>query len=614
MEKPVHSLSDEDGATLVPFGLSIEIPAAAFATRTIKKGARVSSRASSVRLGPVPGQSFLFAPVGPTTTDSLERKGVIYTKPWVVDLLLDLANYRDDLNLVDTLAVEPAAGEGAFLIRMAERLVRSCQNQKRPLSDCARSLIAFELEEKSAATAREAVVLALQKLGVPVRTAQELASSWIRVGDYLFEAFTLPPACFVIGNPPYLRLEDIPEEVASVYRRSYPTMRGRADIYVAFYEAALRGLKEAGVCVFICADRWMLNQYGAELRRLVTANFAVDAVIEMHRADAFEDDVSAYPAITVIRRGEQRKAVVARASPEAESAGAAALAEAVQNARAGVKIVTPGLNTTVVKGWFAGTDPWPCGTPARMDLLRRLEEAFAPLETEDGNTRVGIGVATGLDDVFITQDSNLVERDRLVPLALARDTLSGRMQWSGHYLVDPWNGEGLVNLSKYPRLRAYFESHEELVRKRNTARKNPNGWYRTIDRVTHTLTERPKLYIPDIKDEFNPVLDPGGTYPHHNLYVVSSDVWDLEVLGGLLLSFVGQFFIECYCVRMRGGYLRFQAQYLRRIRVPDPSSLSDEQKTKLVEAFRVRNKSLATEAALEIYQISKHEMESALEH
>ena len=39
------------------------------------------------------------------------------------------------------------------------------------------------------------------------------------------------------------------------------------------------------------------------------------------------------------------------------------------------------------------------------------------------------------------------------------------------------------------------------------------------------------------------------------------------------MSAVGQFFVESYGVRMRGGYLRFQAQYLRRIRVPDPMTL-----------------------------------------
>jgi hypothetical protein len=32
------------------------------------------------------------------------------------------------------------------------------------------------------------------------------------------------------------------------------------------------------------------------------------------------------------------------------------------------------------------------------------------------------------------------------------------------------------------------------------------------------------------------------------------------VLGGLLLSALGQFFVECYAVRMSGGYFRYQLE------------------------------------------------------
>ena len=102
----------------------------------------------------------------------------------------------------------------------------------------------------------------------------------------------------------------------------------------------------------------------------------------------------------------------------------------------------------------------------------------------------------------------------------------------------------------------------------------------------------------------NPTLDRGETYPHHNLYFLTSKRWDLEVLGGLLLSRVAQLFIEAYCVKMRGGTLRFQAQYLRRIRVPDPSSLSDETTDRLREAFRSRDAEEATRAALDAYGIA----------
>jgi hypothetical protein len=65
---------------------------------------------------------------------------------------------------------------------------------------------------------------------------------------------------------------------------------------------------------------------------------------------------------------------------------------------------------------------------------------------------------------------------------------------------------------------------------------------------------------------------------------------------------------------MRGGYWRFQAQYLRRIRVPDPLSLSRAQMENLRDAFRKRDRAHATHLALEVYGIGKREMEIAPGH
>jgi adenine-specific DNA-methyltransferase len=537
----------------------------------------------------------------------LEPKGVVYTKRWVVDLLLHLAGYRAETNLVDAVAVEPAAGEGAFLVAMIERLVASCRRLNRPFTDCESSLIAFELDIHSAGRARELAVRTLSELGMESGAAQRLASSWVRTGDYLFEAATIE-ADFVIGNPPYVRLEDIPADRAALYRDCYTTMRGRADLYVAFFEAGLRQLKDFGVCAFICADRWMRNQYGGELRELITSEYAVEVVVEMHNADAFDDEVDAYPAITVIRRKNQDKTIVATAGSEAEVSPPETLAAAL-SVTSKSNGLPAGLRSAVVDSWFKGADPWPCHSPAQLALLRSLEERFAKLESY---AKVGIGVATGNDRVFITKDPNLVEPSRLLKLALGSDISSGKMAWSGHFLIDPWDSAGLVSLAEYPLLSRYFEQHAMVLQQRHTAQKNARGWYKTIDRVTHALTHEPKLYVADIKNVFDPVLDVGETYPHHNLYYIQSGLWDLEVLGGLLMSSIGQFFVESYGVRMRGGYLRFQAQYLRRIRVPAPDALSPREAADLKSAFRARDRVAASQTALAIYGVGEAEMERAL--
>jgi hypothetical protein len=239
-----------------------------------------------------------------------------------------------------------------------------------------------------------------------------------------------------------------------------------------------------------------------------------------------------------------------------------------------------------------------------LKLLKYLEATCMPLECATTRTKIGIGVATGADKVFISRETPDIEPDRVLPLALASDLHDGKVRWSGHVMANPWNERGLVSLDEYPLFRQFLEPHHSLLSKRHTAQKDrPQNWHKTIDRVQLPLLKKHKLYIADIKDKLLPALDTGKTYPQHNLYWITSETWDLKVLGALLMSAVGEFFIHCYGVRMRGGYLRFQAQYLRRIRVPDPARITPALAAQLRHSFETQDFELATKAALEAYQI-----------
>ena len=534
-----------------------------------------------------------------------EPKGIVYTKEWVVDLILDLVGYVPENDLAVRHAVEPSAGEGAFLLPMIRRLLDSLERHDRSLSEARHALRAYELNERSARMVIDLAVQELRHRGIDARTARSIAQGWVAVGDYLLLSRKDHRADFVIGNPPYIRYDDLPEGSFAAYRRLFPTMVGRCDIYVGFIEAGLRQLAEGGALAFICADRWMRSAYGAELRRLVAQLFSMDVVIEMHDAPAFENEVSAYPAVIVIRRAQQGSVLMAHAGADAGLPPAGStIAKSLVDLADGRDVMLQGFTATRAPHWFSGHTPWPSVGPDQLAVLQRLEDELHPLEDERTGTKVGIGVATGNDSVYITTDSTVVEPDRLLPLAMAADTRTGQLRWSGHYLVDPWqNGKGLVDLDSHPLLRRYLDDHREELTRRNIAKRNARGWYRTIDRVNHGLTGKPKLYFPDMKLMSNPTLDRGETYPHHNLYYLTSDRWDLEVLGGLLLSRVAQLFIEAYCVKMRGGTLRFQAQYLRRIRVPEPDSIASNIQARLRNAFRDRNVPEATEAALAAYGI-----------
>ena len=347
----------------------------------------------------------------------------------------------------------------------------------------------------------------------------------------------------------------------------------------------------------------MRNQYGRELRRLITTTHAVDVTVSMHDVDAFEEVVSAYPAITVLRRGRQGPAVAAATTRDFGSVGAQELRTWIRSGDEQTK-AGPGFSAARLPHWFAGDDMWPAGSPARLRLLEDLGDRFARLGDSSSGVRIGIGVATGADRVFITDDPTIVEPERLLPLSMVRDLASGELRWSGSYLINPWDKQGnLVRLDDYPRFAAYLNRHKAALQGRHIGRRQPANWYRTIDKVDAPLTARPKLLFPDMKLTSQPVLDPGGHYPHHNLYFVTSDVWDLRVLGGLLLSEVAEAFIDAYAVKMRGGTLRFQAQYLRRIRIPHLTTISPEVRDALAAAFNRRDRSAATDAALRAYGI-----------
>ncbi|MEU4333518.1 Eco57I restriction-modification methylase domain-containing protein [Micromonospora lupini] len=538
--------------------------------------------------------------------ESVEH-GEVFTRRWVVDLILDLAGYTADRDLAELVAIEPACGGGAFLAAMAARVSASCRKHDRPLLDAKRAIRAFDLLAPNVTASRRLVREVLVDEGWSLPEAREVATAWLRQGDYLLDPHVQEDVDFVVGNPPYVRLEDVPADRMLAYRAACPTMTGRSDLYVGFYERGLRSLGPGGVLAFICADRWMRNQYGRQLRELITAAYSVDVTVTMHDVDAFEEQVSAYPAVTVVRRARQGDAVVVDTRRGFGPQDALELVESISATELATQ-ANDRYEVARLPHWFAGGDSWPAGSPSRLAMIEALNERFPPLEDATTGTRVGIGVATGADSVFITTDAD-VEPRRLLPLSMVKDTTSGSHSWSGHYLVNPWDTDGqLVDLTALPRLRAYYQRHAAALRRRHVAGKRPAHWYRTIDKVDHSLIERPKLLFPDMKTTIHPVLDEGGFYPHHNLYYIVSDTWDLGVLGGLLLSGVAQAFVEAYAVKMRGGTLRFQAQYLRRIRVPRPEAISAADRAALAAAFDQRDTRAATEVALRVYGIEALEM------
>ena len=527
---------------------------------------------------------------------SKETHGVVLTKEHIVELILDLAGYVPDRDLGELRLLEPACGHGAFLEPVAERLLKSAKAHGHSFAKLREAVVAYDIDENHVERSRQSVAKILRHYGATSDQAKTIAERWVRLGDYLLTRLSRK-FDFAVGNPPYIRIEQLSADLQREYRTRFSTLSDRADLYVAFIEKSLHLLTPSGLLSFICADRWTLNKYGGALRRMLTDRFQVRYYIDLHQTSPFFSEVTAYPAIFVIGRGRTNGVRVARlasASPEE--------CRSAYSALSGSTKTSSDVQMSVYSTWFRGDEPWILKSPAHLDALRDLESRFDSVEA-DGVTRVGIGVATGSDRIYIVDRNVDIEPDRLVPIVMRSDLQAGTICNSGRFVINAFydKGRGVVDLQKYPRLARYLMANAADIKKRHVARKNPGSWFRTIDRVYPELVKTPKLLIPDISGANEIVYDEGKYYPHHNLYYITSAAWDLEVLGGLLSSKVALFFVWCYSTKMRGGYLRFQAQYLRRIRLPSPRDLPKRLANSIRAAYRRRDFSKLDDLALIAY-------------
>lgn len=383
---------------------------------------------------------------------------------------------------------------------------------------------------------------------------------------------------FVVGNPPYVRIEDLPKAVLTRYRSMFSTLTDRADIYIAFFERGLELLSESGALSFICANRFAKNKYGEPLRRLIASQNRVRYYLNLEHTSPFESDVSAYPAVVVVdrRRGEPTRARTLDVLDDESLSALRPLHEHYDSA------------WSLFDTWYGGGAAW-TSTDAHESLrLTNLADRFSTIEDSGSGTRIGIGVATGADKTFILEGKSAEIEDSVqLPLLLASDVGNEGLEWSGHYLLNPFalsDDGSLIDLAAYPGVARHFDLHGEQLRRRHVARSRPHLWYRTIDRVWPSLVRKPKLVIPDIQMRTTIGFDPGGFYPHHNLYWITSDSWNLRALQALLRSehVIAQ--VRAYSVQMRGGALRFQAQTLRKVRIPALSTLSPSTIARLAAA------------------------------
>lgn len=224
--------------------------------------------------------------------------GAFYTPPALVERLIELAE-EAGTDWSKASILDPAAGGGAFLLPIAQRIAQSLQftDANFVLSHLGRRLKGLELDPHAAGFAQTGLDLLLAPLS---RATGRPAPRIVEVCNTLEAA---PKATYdlVIGNPPYGRVRLSDEQ----RRRFARGLFGHANLYGIFTDIALRWAKPQAVIAYLTPTSVLGGQYFSALRRLLSEDAPPEAIDFVHsRRGVFEDALQETMLVLFRRRGK----------------------------------------------------------------------------------------------------------------------------------------------------------------------------------------------------------------------------------------------------------------------------------------------------------------------
>ena len=487
----------------------------------------------------------------------------VYTSKDTVYFMLDQINYKPKYDLSSSSILDPCSWDWVFIICCLERLLESSKKYNFSFEETFRkNFLAIEIDDYKVEKLKINIENFLNENNIIINNFKEILWS----GDFLMK-WIQRTFDVVIGNPPYIRYDNIPDTMKELYKIDFKTFKGRCDIYVPFYEKGLSLLKENWKLCYICSNRWLKNEYWTNLRKLISSKYDFDKIINLEHIKVFDEDVIAYPAITIIKNNP------------------------TNNQTEYYEI----LDKEVLNTWLSNSSNDERYTFTLLDDLAGGKWNFWQVKhttfktIEEQGFEIWIWPATWADKIFISKILNKeVENEILLPLILSRDLRGNDLSWGWNYLINPFTKDWeLIDLSNYPKLSNYFNLHKIALLNRHISKKNPTKWYRTIDKIKFSLLGKKKLIIPDTSSNEIILMDKWNYYPHHNLaYITHPNEKQLEILWALLSSDFWKNQMRKAGNLMNWGFIRWQIQNLRKIDLPNIEELPEINKEKIAIAYK----------------------------
>ena len=402
----------------------------------------------------------------------------------------------------------------------------------------------------------------------------------------------------VIGNPPYIKLQNNGGELAKLYEPcGYKTFAKTGDIYCLFYERGYHLLKPNGHLCYITSNKWMRAGYGEKTREFFAKNTNPQLLIDFAGVKIFESATVDTNILLFAKATNEHKTLCAVTNKQNKDS---------------VKNLSVFVQQNGSECDFNNSDSWVILSPIEQSIKRKIEAVGTPLK--DWNINIYRGVLTGYNEAFIistekreeilancqSEDERTRTAELIRPILRGRDIKRYGYDWAGLYLIATFPSRH-YDIEMYPAVKKHLlsfgierleqtgKTHIVNGEKVKARKKTNNKWFETQDSISYWEDFfKPKMLYMEIQTD-NPnegypfpcfSYDTNNSIVLNTAYIMCSNTLDIRYVLGILNSSVGRIIARLYVTQLQERQFRMLAQYISKFPIP---IIKDKRKDELIE-------------------------------
>ena len=344
----------------------------------------------------------------------------------------------------------------------------------------------------------------------------------------------------VIGNPPYIQLQNNGGELAKLYEPcDYKTFAKTGDIYCLFYERGWQLLKPKGHLCYITSNKWMRAGYGEKTRGFFAKNTNPQLLIDFAGVKIFESATVDTNILLFSKEDNEHKTLCAVTNKQNKD---------------GVKNLSVFVQHSGAVCDFSSSDSWVILSPIEQSIKRKIEAVGTPLK--DWDIQINYGIKTGYNDAFIidTEKREAIlancqtEEERKRTAELIRPILRGRdirrygYKWAELWIINIHNGiKGKlprIKIEDYPAIKAHLDLYWDKISKRTDKGDTP---YNLRNCAYMEDFNKPKIVYPNMTKYMPFVYDDNAYCTNQKCFIITG-----QAIAYLTAFFNSSLFKFCF--------------------------------------------------------------------